>query len=58
MLVNPDKFQAIVVNKNCRMKDSSALNINNQTINPENCVNLFGIEIGNALLFDQRISTF
>ena len=58
MLVNPDKFQAIVVKKNCRMKDSSALNINNQTINPENCVNLFGIEIGNALLFDQRISTF
>ena len=58
MLVNPDKFQAMVVKKNCRMKDSSTLNINNQTINPEKCVNLFGIKIGNALLFDQRISTF
>ena len=33
MIVNPDKFQAIVVKKNCRMKDSYALNINNQTIN-------------------------
>ena len=27
-IVNPDKFQAIVVKKNCRMKDSFALNIN------------------------------
>ena len=33
MIVNPDKFQANVVKKNCRMKDSNALNINNQTIN-------------------------
>ena len=43
MIVNPDKFQAIVVKKNCRMKDSYALNINNQTINSENCVKLLGI---------------
>ena len=28
MIVNPDKFHAIVVKKNCRMKDSYALNIN------------------------------
>ena len=26
MIVNPDKFQAIVITKNCRMKDSYALN--------------------------------
>ena len=49
MIVNPDKFQAIVVKKNCRMKDSYALNINNQTINSENCVKLLGIEIHNTL---------
>ena len=29
MILNPDKFQAIFVKKNCRMKDSYALNINN-----------------------------
>ena len=45
MIVNPDKFQAIVVKKNCRMKDSYALNINNQTINSENCLKLPGIEM-------------
>ena len=28
MIVNPDKFHAIVVKKNCRMKDCYALNIN------------------------------
>ena len=33
MIANTDKFQAIVIKKNCRMKDSFALNINNQTIN-------------------------
>ena len=32
MIVNPDKFPAIVIKKNCRMKNSYALNINNQTI--------------------------
>ena len=57
MIVNPDKFQAIVVKKNCRMKDSYALNINNQTINSENCVKLLGIEIDNTLSFNKHIST-
>ena len=57
MIVNPDKFQAIVIKKNCRMKDSYALNINNQTINSENCVKLLGIEIDNTLSFNKHIST-
>ena len=56
MTANHEKFQAIVVKKNCRMKDSYALNINNQTINSENCIKLLGIKIGNALSFDKRIS--
>ena len=49
MIVNPDKFQAIVVKKNCRMKDSYALNITKQTINSKNYVKLLGIEIDNTL---------
>ena len=57
MIVNPDKFQAIVIKKNCRMKDSYALNINNQTFNSENCVKLLGIEIDNTLSFNKHIST-
>ena len=32
------------------MKDSYALNINNQIINSENCVKLLGIEIDNHYL--------
>ena len=57
MIVNPEKFQAIVIKKNCRMKDSYDLNINNQTINSENCVKVLGIEIDNTLSFDKYIST-
>ena len=56
MIVNPAKFQAIVVKKNCRIKDSYALNINNQTINSENCVKLLGIEIDSTLSFNKHTS--
>ena len=56
MIVNPDKFQANVVKKNCRMKYSYALNINNQTISSENCVKLLGIEIDNTVSFNKHIS--
>ena len=55
MMVNPDKFQAITVKKNCRMKDSYVLNINNQTINSENCVKRLGIKIDNTLSFNKHI---
>ena len=44
MIVNPDKFQAIVVKENCRIKDSHALK-------------LLGIEIENTLSFGKHIST-
>ena len=56
MIVNTDEFQAIVGKRNCRMKDSYALNINKQTINSENCVKLLGIEIDNTLSFDKHVS--
>ena len=45
MIVSSDKFQTIVIKKNCRMKDSNALKIKNQIINSENCIKLLGIEI-------------
>ena len=57
MIVNPEKFQAIVVKKNTKIKDSYTLNINDLTINSENSVKLLGIEIDNKLSFEQHIST-
>ena len=54
MIVNSDKLQAIFVKKNCRMKDSYVLNINNQTINSGNCIKLLGVEIDNTLSFEQK----
>ena len=57
MIVNPDKFQAIIVKKNAKIKDSYPLKINDQIINSENSVKLLGIEIDNKLSFDKHIST-
>ena len=57
MIVNPDKFQAIIIKKNSKMKDSYPLNINDKKINSENCVKRLGIEIDNKLCFEQPIST-
>ena len=55
MIANPDKFQAIVTKKNCRIEDSYALSITTQTPNSESYENLFGIKIDNTLSFDQHI---
>ena len=56
MIVNPAKFQAIVVKRNNKMKDSYSLNINQEVINSENCVKLLGVEIDNKLSFEKYIS--
>ena len=57
MIVNPEKFPAILVKKIVKMKDFYPLNINDLTINSENSVKLLGIEIDNKLPFGQHIST-
>ena len=57
MIVNPDKFQAIVVKRNNKMKDSYSLNINQEVINSENCVKLLGVEIDNKLSFENYFYT-
>ena len=54
MIVNRDKFQAIDVKKTA---DSYALNVNNQTIDSENCAKLLGTKIGNTLSSNKHIST-
>ena len=57
MIVNPDKFQAIIVKRNNKMKDSDSLNINQEVIISENCVKLLGVKIDNKLSFEKYIST-
>ena len=57
MIVNPDKFERIVVKRNNKMKDSYSLNINQEVINSQNCVNWLGVEIDNKLSFKKHIST-
>ena len=57
MIVNPDKFQAIVVIRNNKMKDTYSLNINQEVSNSENCVKLLGVEMDNKISFGKHIST-
>ena len=57
MIVNPDKFQGIVVKRNNKMRDSYSLNINQDVINSENSVIFLGVEIDNKLSFEKHIST-
>ena len=57
MIVNPEKFKAIVFKKKyAKMKDSYPLNINDLTINSENRVKLLDIEIDKKLSCEQHIS--
>ena len=57
MIVNPDKFQVIVVKRSKKMKNSYTLNIKQQVINLENCVELLGLEIDNKLSSELSIQT-
>ena len=57
MIVSPEKFEATVVKKNAKMKDSYPLNIIDLTMNSENSGKLIGIEIDNKLSFGQHIPT-
>ena len=57
MVVNPNKFHAIVVKRNSKMKDSYSLNINQEVTNSENSVKLPGVEINNKLPFEKHFST-
>ena len=55
MIVNPDKFQAMLPEKRNK-NNQSCLKMNNQLINTTNCVKLLGINIDSKLNFDSHIS--
>ena len=55
MMVNPDKFQAMLLEK-WNKNNQSCLKINNQTIKTKNCTKLLGINIDSKLNFVSHIS--
>ena len=56
MIVNPDKFEGTIVERNNKMKDSRPLNIYQEVINSERCVKLLGVEIDYKISFERLIS--
>ena len=56
MIANPDKFQAIIMNKRRENQITHKLKIYNNEIETTKSVKLLGIEIDNQLSFNQHIS--
>ena len=57
MIVNADKFQAIIVKRNSDMCSQYTLNIDNNEVALEKSVKLLGIEIDDKLFFDEHLSS-
>ena len=57
MIVNPDKFQAIILHPKKNQNIQYTLNIGEHTITSLNSVSLLGIEIDNQLTFSKHIET-
>ena len=55
MILNADKFQAIVVNRNSNMCNQYTLNIDDNQVTSEKSVKLLGINIDNKLSFDEHV---
>ena len=56
MVVNPDKFQSIIINRLGKLKNSYEILIDNHKIHLENSVTLLGIEIENKLNFGKHVT--
>ena len=57
MVVNPEKFQAIIVGKKNKSNDCYNLTIKDAKVIPKKSVNLLGIEIDDKLSFEKHVST-
>ena len=55
MIANPDKFQAIIMNKRRENQITHKLKIYNNEIETTKSVKLLGIEIAKQLSFNQHI---
>ena len=56
MIVNPDKFQAIIIDRKNQQNNPTSMKINYININSENGVRLLGSEIDRKLNFDKHIT--
>ena len=56
MIVNPKKFQTIVLTKRNLQNNPSSLSINNMTIKPKDYVELLRVTIDNKLTFEKYIN--
>ena len=56
MIVNPDKFQSIVIDRKGQTNNPTKLTIDGSEISSENSVILLGLEIDSKLNFDKHIS--
>ena len=57
MIVNPEKFQAIIIDSRNQLQDKYRLRVNNAEIVPKTSVTLLGVEIDNKLNFEKHISS-
>ena len=57
MIVNPDKFQAIIINNGKLDQDNYKLKFNEYEITIKNSITLLGIEIDDKLSFHNHIHT-
>ena len=57
MMVNPNKFQAILLNKSKSTQVKATMNIGNEKIESLSAVKLLGIEIDDKLNFNNHINT-
>ena len=56
MIVNPSKFQAILLSKNCSLTDRIPIKIKETLVENETQVDLLGLKIDNRLSFKSHIS--
>ena len=55
MIVNPDKFQALILERSKQYEKSFTLNIDNNDIKSKSSVMLFGVKIDGKLNFEKHI---
>ena len=56
IIVNPDKFQSIIIDRKGQTNNPTKLTIDGSEISSENSVTLLGLEIDSKLNFDKHIS--
>ena len=57
MIVNPGRFQAMVINRFGKMENEHEIYLENRKITSEHSVKLLGTEIDKQLNFDNHVTT-